>query len=54
MSKTQWPHTLHLSPNPEKMYVLVFKLEGPVYPVTVIFQIQDVPVPKPEVLVSTG
>jgi hypothetical protein len=54
MSETQWPHTLHLSQNPKKMYVLVSKLEGPVCPITAIFQIQDVPIPKPEVLVSTG
>jgi hypothetical protein len=44
MSETQWPHTLHLSPNLGKSYVMVSKPECPVQPVKAIFKIPDVPV----------
>jgi hypothetical protein len=54
MIKTQWPHTLQPSLNPEKPYVLVFKPEGPVCPLRAIFQIPGGSVPKPDVSVSTS
>jgi hypothetical protein len=39
---------------PEKKTVRFPKLECPVLPVMTIFQNLDVPVPKPDVLVSTA
>jgi hypothetical protein len=53
MSKTQWPHTLHLSQNPKKLYIPVSKSEGLVCPVTAIIQIPEISVSKPDVSVST-
>jgi hypothetical protein len=47
MSETQWPLRLHISLNLEKP-------DGPVWPVTAIIQILNVPVPKSDVLVFTG
>jgi hypothetical protein len=54
MNKTQWPHTLHISLNQEKQDNPVSQTECLVLSITVIFQILDVPVSKPDVPVSTG
>jgi hypothetical protein len=54
MNETQWPHTLYLTQNRKKLYVPVFKPESPVCPVMAIFQKMNVPILKPDVLVSTG
>jgi hypothetical protein len=54
MSEIQWPHTLHLSQNPEKAVCSGFQIGGSVCPVTTIIQIPYIPVSKSDVLVSTG
>jgi hypothetical protein len=54
MSKTQWPHTLHISLNQEKPYVPVSKPECLVWPITAIIQISDVLVLKSDISVFTG
>jgi hypothetical protein len=54
MSETQWPYTLHFSMNQENKTIRFSKLEWLVLCAMAIFQILDVPVPKPDVPVSTS